>query len=111
LPPDVAALVEKVADESTIVHLINLNLIEDREVLIQAGAFAEHQFTSVTYPMRTSVYPGKLSQYAAQALQTSQEHVEVNDKHLRVHLPPGTEIVLDFAMKRFVNVPSYRLPW
>ena len=111
LPPDVAALVEKVSDDGAVVHLVNLNLFEDREVLIQAGAFGEHQFVSVTYPVRTSDYPGKLSQYAAPTLQTASERMEVNDRLLQVHMPPGTEITLDFMMERFVNVPSYRLPW
>lgn len=111
LPADVAALVEKVTDESTIVHLVNLNPFEARDAVIQAGAFGEHRFTSVSYPARASDYPGKLSQYAAPALETALERIDMNDNRLQVHLSPGTEIVLDFAMARFVNDPSYRLPW
>ena len=111
LPSDIAALVESIADENTVVHLVNLNLLESREILIQAGAFGEHRFASVTYAERTSDYPGQLSRYAPPQLQTSLHQVVINDKLLKVIMPPGTEIVLDFMMERFVNEPSYRLPW
>ena len=111
LPRDVAALVEKVEADHTVVRLINLNPLDERDVVIQAGAFGEHCFTAVDYTQRTSEYPGAQEDYDAPPLKTKSQHVAVDDKRLYVKLPPATEIVLDLQMQRFVNDPSYTLPW
>jgi hypothetical protein len=107
----VAALVEKVEADHTVVRLINLNPLDERDVVIQAGAFGEHCFTAVDYTQRTSEYPGAQEDYDAPQLKTKSQHVAVDDKRLYVKLPPATEIVLDLQMQRFVNDPSYTLPW
>jgi hypothetical protein len=111
LPPDVAALVEKVEPERTVVRLINLSPFQAQDVLIQAGAFGEHTITFVEYLARTSEYPGRLEDYAPPALQLDIRRADVQGKHLQVHMPPATEMLLDLKMKRFVNDPSYSLPW
>lgn len=49
LPEDVAALVETMTANSTIVRLINLHAMESREVIVQAGAYGEHQFIRATF--------------------------------------------------------------
>jgi hypothetical protein len=46
LPPDVAALVEKTDSGSVTVTLANTNQLVPRTVIVQAGAYAEHRFTS-----------------------------------------------------------------
>jgi hypothetical protein len=48
LPEDVAALVEKLAADSVTVTVVNVNQLAPREVTVQAGAYAEHQFTGVS---------------------------------------------------------------
>ncbi|MCL4507082.1 MAG: hypothetical protein M1434_03170 [Chloroflexi bacterium] len=111
LPDDVAALVEKVDPDRTVVKLVNLSPFESRELMIQAGAFGEHRFTSVRYDVRTSEYPGRQTEYASPASMTEQRQEEVNESVLQLHLPPATEITLDLATQRFVNDPSYALPW
>ena len=45
LPPDVAALVHELKDDAVTVTLVNLNQVEPRNLVVQAGAYAEHLFT------------------------------------------------------------------
>jgi hypothetical protein len=113
LPRDVAALVEAVESDHIRLHVINTNPFERRDVVIQAGAFGEHQFLNVSYDQRTSDFPGNqgASGYAAPPLTTTTQTVTVDDNLLRVQLPPNCEIHLKITIQRFVNTPSYALPW
>ena len=94
LPADVGALVTKMTADTTELQLVNLNAIERREVVVQAGAMAEHNFTSVYV---------KGSQ--------NEQATPVHGTYCRVDLPPNTEIDLELGLERFVNAPSYRRPW
>ena len=98
LPKDVAALVEKIEAERTVLRLINLSAIEERDVIVQAGAFAEHQFTTGAYQTK-------------RADQIEDKIVAVNDKCFYLHLMSGTEITLDIGTRCFVHDPTYDLPW
>ena len=94
LPPDVGALVTKMTMDTTELQLVNLNTTQSRDVIVQAGAMAEHNFT------------------AARVNGTQQRNlVSVNGKYLQVHLPPYTQISLALGMQRFANAPSYKHPW
>ncbi|MYB92288.1 hypothetical protein F4054_22650 [Candidatus Poribacteria bacterium] len=94
LPSDVSALVTKLTADTTELQLVNLNKTASREVIVQAGAMGEHNFTSARVN-------------AGEAVQT----VPVNGMYICVQLPPNTEIDLELGMERFVNAPSYRHPW
>ena len=94
LPPDVGALVTKITADTTALQLVNLNATESRDVIVQAGAMGEHNFTSARVN-------------TGQETQT----VPVNGMYLHVQLPPNTAIDLELGMARFVNVPSYKHPW
>src|SRR5688572_8163050 len=48
VPEDVAALVSGLSDTQTTVTLVNLNPKEARRVIVQGGAYAEHQIDAVT---------------------------------------------------------------
>ncbi|MSS72919.1 MAG: hypothetical protein EXS64_15720 [Candidatus Latescibacteria bacterium] len=111
LPPDVAALVEKLEAGRTVLRLVNLSPFQAREVIVQAGAFGEHRFTEVRYDARTSDYPGVVGDYAAPPLGRETRTASVQDRRLRVHMPPATEITLDLGTERFVHNPSYAAPW
>lgn len=113
LPQDVAALVEQIEPKYVVVHLINLSVFEARDLLIQAGAFGEHQFSRATFERRTSDYPGLQGPggYAAPPLKTNSVSVPILDNLLRVQMPPATEIRLTLEIRRHVNTPSYHLPW
>ncbi len=90
LPPDVAALVEKLESDRAVVRLVNLGTSRTRRLIVQAGAFGEHQFTFAGH---------------------EDGEVGVNSKYLGVELPPNTSIRLELGMKRFANPPSYAFPW
>lgn len=49
IPRDVAVLVRKLELDRAALELVNLNPFEAREVVVQAGTFGEHNFTSVRY--------------------------------------------------------------
>src|SRR5262245_1224936 len=48
LPEDVAALVEKMTADEVTLTLVNANQLEGRTVVVQAGGYGEHQFSSVS---------------------------------------------------------------
>ncbi len=91
VPPDVAVLVDGLAADCTGIQLVNLNSTDERNVIVQAGAFGEHQFTSVSADDGDSA--------------------QVDERHFCVHLPPATAVRLQAGMSRFVNEPSYAFPW
>lgn len=111
LPADVAALVERIEADRTVLTLVNLSPLAARSVIVQAGGFGEHRFTDVIYDVRTSDYPGSQKRYAAPTLVVATATVTVNAPHLRVELPPATRITLELGTARYVNTPSYALPW
>ncbi|MEM7031545.1 MAG: hypothetical protein AAF629_18430 [Chloroflexota bacterium] len=111
LPADVATLVEALEADRTVLHLVNLSPFETRQVIIQAGGFGEHQFISAGTEVRISDYPGTHKAYTAPELKTETQTIPINDKYLRVELPSATEIRLDLKMERYVNQPSYNMPW
>jgi hypothetical protein len=80
-------------------------------VIVQAGGFGEHRFTTVSYDRRTSEFPGSQKRYAAPTVVTADETITVEATTLQVELPPATMIRLALGMVRFVNDPTYALPW
>jgi hypothetical protein len=115
LPPDVAALVEKLESDRTVVRLVNTSATQARTLRIQAGAFGEHRFTEARFQRRTSEWPGGLGGYAgtysAESVQCEEAVLPLTDGHLQVELPPGSELCLDLATQRYVNEPSYAQPF
>lgn len=99
LPPDVAALVEKLEDTKTVLKLVNLNVSETRRIIIQGGAYGEHSFTDVKVINDT--------------LKNNQQFnsIAVNNIYFAVELPPSSTVTLEISTKRFVNKPSFAFPW
>ena len=103
------------------VHLVNLSPVHDREVVIQAGAFGEHRFTTARAidpaepgpdrSERVQYYPGLLEARPTDDEAGLGHTTHVEDSHLNVQLPPGTEIQLSLGMERFVNQPTVDFPW
>jgi len=96
LPHSVSALVENITDETAIVNVVNINQFESREVIIQAGTFGEHEFTSVDICDQDNQV---------------QKHTPIHHKWFQLKLEPGSGAKLRFHMKRFVRQPTYRNPW
>lgn len=90
LPPDVAALVDAFDATSVRLTLVNINQLESRTVLVQAGAYAEHQFT---------FSEGTLGQ------------MELDTPRLGVRLGPGCGATLTLHQRRYANLPTLELPW
>lgn len=111
LPKDVAALVDTINDASIRVQLVNLSGLQERAVIVQAGAFAEHEFGAVQFDADRSEYPGGVGSYAAPALTPDMLSISVDENALRVVLPPATQLQLDIQLRRFRNPPTYTLPW
>jgi hypothetical protein len=96
LPPDTAALVDELRPDGAGIQLVNTNHGETRRVIVQAGAFGEHDFTEVSYHREGD--DGDTTQ-------------QVHGKAFVVELPPSTAIRLNAGMNRYVNKPSYAFPW
>lgn len=94
LPPDVAALVTALDAETTTVSLVNTNPLRERRIILQAGAFGEHEFTEA----------------AAVDGEASATPVAVAGRHLAVVLPPGRALALRLGMRRHCRQPSYAQP-
>jgi len=90
LPEDVAALVEKISPTDVTLTLVNTNPVHAREVVVQTGAFAEHQCESV---------------------EIDGARVPVNASHFTVRLSPGSSDTVVIAMKRYQNQPTAAFPW
>lgn len=90
LPEDVAALISEMTDTSTVVTLVNLSKTDARTLVVQGGAYAEHQIESVEWNGKT---------------------VPVNAPHVTVKLDPGAGGKLSLKMRRYASDPTVRFPW
>lgn len=90
LPEDVAALVTKLQPDSAVLTLVNTNPVQSRDVVVQAGAFAEHQFSAVEIGGKRSAVEGT---------------------HFTVRLAPGAGDSVTISMRRYANAPSASFPW
>jgi hypothetical protein len=99
LPPDVAALVHRVDHAGVTLELVNVGARLTRDVVVQAGAFAEHIWTKLRVVEKV---PSALSRVDVQP---------IGGAHLRVRLAPGTSIKLELDCERYASSPTTRLPW
>jgi hypothetical protein len=95
VPPDVAALVERVDATGATLTLVNCGEHTERDVLVQAGAFAEH--TIVTATMVSQTRP--------------EEVTPVRGPWLRVRLGRSAKVRLRLELRRLSRTPSYVTPW
>jgi len=90
LPPDVAALVERVQPDEVVVQLVNVNQLDERRLFVQAGAYGEHQIIEA---------------------QVDEQMITVNGPVLEVRLAPGAGGRVTLKTQRFKLPPSLALPW
>jgi len=90
LPDDVAALIDKLTADEVSVSLVNVSAIHPRRVIVQAGGYAEHRFTSVTIAGKTQPLDGA---------------------HVTVQLAPGAGQRMTFALKPYSQSPTLAMPW
>lgn len=91
LPPDVGALVDRIRDEEVHVTLVNLSTTTPRTVVVQGGAYAEHQITEIAV--------------------TNGPSRKINGRAFVVKLQPGAGAKIRVQMKRFVRRPTLSYPW
>ncbi len=90
LPEDVAALVDSLTGAEATVTLVNLSQIDARTVIVQSGAYGEHQVVAVTRTGRRE---------------------PIGAPHLTVRLEPGAGARLIIETKRYANRPTLSFPW
>ena len=92
LPYDVAALVTDLDSSSTTLELVNTSSVDEKTLIVQAGAFGEHKFTEIQdINAKNKIYP-------------------VNSKEVKIILKPGRHARLKFGCDRYCNNPSYNQP-
>ena len=90
IPEDVAALVTELSDDGTTVTLVNLDQIHAKELLVQAGGYAEHQIVSA---------------------QIDDQSITVDGDQLSIRLAPGSGAAVRLEMERYAHQPTMQLPW
>jgi hypothetical protein len=112
LPASVAALVSSVDPGATVVELVNLDPDEDRSVIVQAGAFAEHTIEDVRYTAcEDESWIGGLYDYGHGEPTVIERHAEVQEPWLTVHLPVSTRVRLTLRLSLRTRKPSYATPF
>ena len=89
-PEDVGALVESMTHDEVTVTLVNINPITERTVVLQGGAYGEHQFQTVS---------------------ANGESVAIDRSAFKVRLSPGSGSRLKIGMNRYANSPTLFFPW
>ncbi|NKB65450.1 MAG: hypothetical protein GKR89_00175 [Candidatus Latescibacteria bacterium] len=90
MPRGVGALVEKLGADSMTLNLVNTDQVEDRQVIVQGGTYAEHQFERVAIDGQVD---------------------EIGESSFVVQLAPGAGARLEIDMQRYVNAPTFAFPW
>lgn len=90
VPEDVGALISELTDTSTVVTLVNVNPGTARTLVVQGGAYGEHQIESVEIGGQTT---------------------RVNGRDFTVKLAPGAGAQLKLGMRRFAHQPTLKFPW
>jgi hypothetical protein len=111
LPPDVAALVSSIDPDATTVTMVNLSGTRPRTVIVQAGAFAEHDIVSARYETADPGWTGSETDYIFTDPELSVRETKVGGPWLDVLLPPGCQISLTLVLSMRVRTPAMRTPW
>ncbi len=90
LPADVAALVEKMTADETVLTVVNVSPLHPRRVIVQAGGYGEHLFTTATAGGKT---------------------LDLNSRYFEVELEPGTGTRITLGTKRYCHSPTLAWPW
>lgn len=90
LPDDVAALVEKLTADRMVLTLVNTNQSQPRTIVVQGGAYGEHQFLEVEH---------------------AGNNVAIDASSFHVVLAPGAGQQLTVTMRRYANQPTLLPPW
>jgi hypothetical protein len=90
LADEVAALVEKIEPDAVTVYLSNTSIVNAHRLIVQMGAYGEHQAATVTVGGRT---------------------LSVDAPTFEVRLAAGAGAELKISVRRYVNDPTLAFPW
>jgi hypothetical protein len=90
IPHDTAALVDTMDDRHVAVTLVNVNQTEPRTLIVQTGAYAEHQCLSIEMGGRT---------------------IAIEKPYFQVRLAPGSGARMLIHTARYANEPTMAFPW
>ncbi|NKB69798.1 MAG: hypothetical protein GKR89_22225 [Candidatus Latescibacteria bacterium] len=90
MPPAVAALVDGMGPDHVSVQLVNLDPLQERVLVVQGGAYAEHQLLSID---------------------DGSGPTPVDGAHFTARLAPGSGARLNIKMDRYANRPTLVFPW
>jgi hypothetical protein len=102
----VAALVRSIDPAATTVTLVNLSGTEARTVVVQAGAFAEHDIETAGYTWTAPGWTGTHTEYISHDVEITGRETAAGGPWLDAELPPGTEVTLTLRLRLRVRVPS-----
>ena len=87
LPEQVGALVDRIGPSDVRVRLVNLDPLEPKRVVVQAGAYGQHRFGTV---------------------RSDDGALGVNAERFEVLLEPGSGGTLEISMQTYANRPRFR---
>ena len=85
-----AALVETLTADRVVLSLVNVNQTEYRDLIVQSGAYAEHQIIAAEVDGNT---------------------YDLDASWMSVRLGPGCGACLTLKTERYVNPPTFAFPW
>lgn len=89
IPEDVASLVDSMSEDEVSVTLVNVSPVRRHALVMQAGAYAEHQFT---------------------AAHVNGAAIALDEPAITVTLAPGAGARLTLKMNRYANQPTHAFP-
>ena len=90
IPRDVAALVDRMSDRTIRLTLVNISQSEARTMIVQTGAYGEHQCVNVSIGDR---------------------QVPIDSPWLTIQIAPGAGARILLETRRYVNDPTLSFPW
>ena len=90
LPEDVSALVDKITPDGIELILVNNNKTQSRKVILQSGAYGEHNFKTVII---------------------NNQSLSLNKNKLFVEIEKGSGSKIILKMDLYKNNPTLALPW
>ena len=97
--------------DATVITLVNLSAARTRTVVVQAGAYAEHDIETAGYTRAAPGWAGQHTEYISHDVEVTGREIAVGGPWLEVELPPGTEVMLTLRLRLRVRVPAARTPW
>jgi hypothetical protein len=122
LPEQVGALVERMTEREVTLQLVNLDPVDEKVVVVQGGAYGEHQIESV----RAEAVPDGAAESGEGILlgrslggrhaapppaPAAPVESPVDHRHLTVRLAPGAGTRLTLTVSRYANQPTLAFPW